>query len=406
MYYLSIIFFFLSMTIVHAQPIEQLVNAALDNNLELKILEQQCLAALEKAPQVSQKPEPEVGVGVFPLPVETRLGAQIFRASATQMFHWKGVLDSKKEVELTRAKALYEKIAIHSLNLAYDIKKAWLQLYELQENQAIIERNFVFLEALEQLALAKVESGKTSVLDVLRIQLEQEALQQELAILETAKTKPTTNLNQLLNRPLDSPVFIKDSLVLAVIPYEKDSLWARIAKEHPKLRMLEWQQELAQKTLIANQLDGKPMFGLGLDYILVNQRTDATPVANGRDIVQLRGILKIPLYRQKYEAKKREENIKIQALDYQKQDALNDFYAIIENAYAAHQMAQLQLELYEKQIEIIKASIPILETNYSLNERDFDELLRLEKELIDYDLKSLKAIVQSHLAKATIEEFK
>jgi len=35
----------------------------------------------------------------------------------------------------------------------------------------------------------------------------------------------------------------------------------------------------------------------------------------------------------------------------------------------------------------------------------FDELLRLEKELIEYDLKILKAIVQSHLAKSKIERF-
>jgi hypothetical protein len=35
----------------------------------------------------------------------------------------------------------------------------------------------------------------------------------------------------------------------------------------------------------------------------------------------------------------------------------------------------------------------------------FDELLQLEKELIEYDLKTLKAIVQSHLAKSKIERY-
>ena len=35
----------------------------------------------------------------------------------------------------------------------------------------------------------------------------------------------------------------------------------------------------------------------------------------------------------------------------------------------------------------------------------FDELLQLEKEIIEYDLKTIKAIVKSHLAKSNIERF-
>ncbi len=74
----------------------------MNENLELKIFEKEYLAALEKAPQVSQLPDPEAGIGVFPLPVETRLGAQILRVGATQMFPWKGTLDSKKDLELAK----------------------------------------------------------------------------------------------------------------------------------------------------------------------------------------------------------------------------------------------------------------------------------------------------------------
>ena len=79
--------------------------------------------------------------------------------------------------------------------------------------------------------------------------------------------------------------------------------------------------------------------------------------------------------------------------------------AMIENAYANHESARLKLELYDQQIEITRAAIHILETDYSTKGSSFDELLRLEKELIDYDLKKLKAIVQSHKAKSGIKRF-
>ena len=93
------------------------------------------------------------------------------------------------------------------------------------------------------------------------------------------------------------------------------------------------------------------------------------------------------------------------ALDDQKSETLSRFLAAIEKAYAEHEAAQLKIELYQKQIEITRAAINILETNYSTSGNNFDELLQMEKELIDYDLKIMKAIVQSHLAKSSIERF-
>ena len=77
----------------------------------------------------------------------------------------------------------------------------------------------------------------------------------------------------------------------------------------------------------------------------------------------------------------------------------------IEKAFAAYEAAQLQVALYQKQIALTEATIRILETNYSTNGKSFDELLRLQTDLIDYDLKILRAIVQSHLAKSDIERY-
>ena len=64
---------------VIAQPLPELIDSALLRQPELMALEKEYQAALERAPQVSQLPNPEVGVGGFPLPVETRLGPQLLR---------------------------------------------------------------------------------------------------------------------------------------------------------------------------------------------------------------------------------------------------------------------------------------------------------------------------------------
>ena len=393
------------MPISITQSLDSLIVHAIDENLALKTLEKEYLAALEKAPQSSQLPDPEVGIGAFPLPVETRLGAQIIRIGATQTFLWKGVLEEKKNLEIAKAKPLYEKRSAGALHISFQVKQAYYSLYEIDQSQAIIRRNLELLEALEQLALAKVESGKTTAVDVLRVQLKTEELKQELNILEVAKAKPIAAINQLLNRPVQTPILIHDSLAFAIIPFDKVALIKRIEANHPTLRMFELQQEVAQQAIKVNDLNNKPSFGVGLDYIMVNQRNDAEPAHNGRDIVQLRASVKIPIYKKKYEAKEREEHLKIAALTDRKTDLLSRFEAMIEQAFADYQTAQLRIDLYRQQIEITKAAIQILQTNYSSMGNGFEELLLLEKELIEYDLKILKAIVQSHLAKSRIEKF-
>ncbi len=402
---LNIIFWLALISISNAQTLDSLIIKAIDENLEIKILEKEYLAALEKAPQVSQLPDPEIGVGAFPLPVETRLGAQIIRIGATQMLPWKGVLDGKKNLEIAKAKALYEKINASALEVSFQVKQAYFSLYEIEKSQTIISRSLELLEALNQLALAKVESGKATAADVLRVQLKTEELKQELTILEISKSNPTATINQLLNREIQTPVVIRDHLSFAIIPFDKNTLMANIEANHPMLRMFELQQEVAQQAIKLNDLNNKPSFGIGLDYIMVNQRKDAEPAHNGRDILQVRASVKIPIYKKRYEAKEREEHLKIAALTDRKTDLSNRFEAAIEQAYVDHQTAQLRVDLYQQQIVITKAAINILQTNYSTQGNGFDELLRLEKELIEYDLKTLKAIIQSHLAKSKIERF-
>lgn len=392
-------------TTVKAQALSKFLDMAIQNNLELKVLENEYRTAIERAPQASQLPDPEIGIGVFPLPVETRLGAQNARLSAMQMFPWFGTLDARKNIELTKAKALYKRVAARTLDLSYEVKIAFFQLYEIQETQAIIQRNLKIFQSLERLVLTKVESGKATAADVLSVQLKIEELKQELDILETAKVGPTVSMNQLLNREMKDSIVISDKLAPAEIAFDRDSILPLIRSGHPIVQMFELQQDVSRQAISLNKLTGKPSFGLGMDYINVSERDDAFPVGNGRDIFQLKASINIPLYRQKYAAKEREENQKIEALDYRKADVLTRFSSMIEKAYADYETAFLRISLYEKQIEITKAAIQILETNYSTQGSSFDELLRLEKELIDYDLKLLKATVQSHIAKSSIERF-
>ena len=390
---------------VYAQSLDSLIQEAYTNNLELQILEKQYEAKLQLAPQIAPRPDPEAGLGVFPLPVETRLGAQVTRLSATQMFPKKGMVDAKKALADAKAQPILEQINARKLDLAYQVKMAWLQVYELDKSREIIQRNIRFLQSLEALVLIKVETGKANPADVLQVQLKIQLLENELLILEKQREKPLADLKRVLNKEENAAITITDSLEFSVLMYQKDSLLSVIQANHPMMKMYELQQEISKRAIDINALKNQPTFGVGLDYITVIGRKDADPTGNGRDIVQLRGMVKIPLYKSQYEAKKQEELLKIQAIELQKENTTDQFMAIIEKAYVEYETAQLRMKLYGQQIETTRAAIDILTGAYSVDGRKFEELLRLEKELIDYDLMILKAVVSSHRVKITVERF-
>jgi outer membrane protein TolC len=390
---------------ISAQSLPALLQAADSANLELQALEKEYLAALERAPQVSQLPEPEVGLGVFALPVETRLGPQWVRLSATQMFPWKGTRDARKEVMLVMAKAQYEKIAASRLELHYRIKQAWFQLYELEQRRQILRQSIRLFQTFESLATTSVETGKGSLADVLRIQLRIRELEEERAVLENQKIKPRSVINRLLNRPEGSAVSIVDTLLAAEPPYDREALLNDIREQHPMLRMYALQQETARQAIRLNELEGKPSFAAGLDYIYVGRRSDANPAGNGRDILSPRIGVRLPLYRDKYEAKEQEEQLKIQALEIRKQDQLLQFRSAIESAYADLEDARIKLRLYGEQIETTESVIDLLLTQYSAEGARFLDLLQLENQLIQYELKTLSALVQTHLAQTEIERY-
>ena len=396
---------FISLQRSSAQSLDGLLLAADSANLELKALYQDYLAALEKAPQVSQLPEPEAGLGVFPLPVETRLGPQWVRLSATQMFPWKGTLEARKNVVLAMAKAQYEKIAASRLNLHYQVKQAYFQLYELDERQQILQRSIDIFRTLESIATTRVEAGKANLADVLRIQIRIRGLEEELNILENQKEKPLAVINQLLNRPEQSPITLADTLPLAEPLYERAALLNDIQEGHPMLRMFTLQQEAAQRSIELNVLEGRPSFGVGLDYIAVGKRSDAEPVNNGRDILSPRVGVRIPLYREKYRAKEQEEKLKIQALETRKQDLFLQFRSAIEQAYANLEDGRIKYRLYQEQKATTSSAIELLLAAYSNEGASFIDLLQLEDELVQYDLMSLSAVVKTQMAQAEIERY-
>ena len=387
------------------QSLSELIDLATKESKDIQLIGNAYQVALQKAPQVSQFPNPVLGVGGFPLPVQTRVGPQIVRLSATQMFPQFGLLGDKVAVENSKAKVILQQVDVKALQIAYGVKQNYYQLYELRNSQQIIQKNMDLLNSLERLAEAKIRSGKSSAADVVRIQLNKEKLKQKLAILKSNESIPLIRLNELLERPLDTEIEINQRYDLARLNYNKETILANISEKNPALIHLALQQEVAKKAIELNRSNKKPSFGVGMDYILVANRKDVEIAQNGRDILQVRASVTFPIQKKKFSAKEEEEKLKMEGLELQKANLLNEYEAQIAAGFAQHQTAEIEMQSLEKQITLTQSAIQILLAEYAAKGKNFDELLQLEMDLISYELQALKAIVASHYAKNNIERF-
>ena len=395
----------LTISQLKAQSIAELLQLAEQNNLALKALDQEYYAAREKGAQVSQLPDPVVNVGVFALPIETRLGVQRVRFGAMQTFPNREQRIAKESALNYQANAKGQRRAIEQLNLNFQIKNAYYQLYKLEQSKRIVERNIRIMEAMNQLTLSKVESGKGSAADVLKVSLKLQELEKQIEILEHQKKEPTTIINQLLERDFATPIVVSDTLELAVLNYNIDTLANEIEYTHPLMKMYSFQKEVSNQNLQANQLDKRPVISAGIDYIVLDKIDNFDFARNGRDAIMLKAAVSIPIYKDKYGAKELEEELKIKALTTKQASAKSQFLGAINQALIDFESIKLNLELYQTQIRTTKGIINVLETQYSAEGKGFDELLQMQLSLVNYDLQILAAIVKSHIAKAEIERY-
>ncbi len=390
---------------LNAQSIAELLQLAEENNLELKALDQEYLASRERGAQVVELPDPTVSVGVFPLPIETRLGVQRVKFGAMQTFPNRGLRIAKETALNTMANAEQQKGAIRQLDLNFQIKKAYFQLYQLEKSQDIVRRNIRIMEAMNQLTLSKVESGKGSAADVLKVSLKQQALQKQLEIIEHQKKDPTTIINQLLDRDFATPIVVTDTLELAILTYDMEALANEIEYTHPLMKMYSFQKEVSNQNLRVNRLNKRPVISAGLDYFIMDKLDNFEFARNGRDAIMAKAAVKIPLFKEKYGAKELEEELKIKALTTKQANAKSQFLGAINQAIIDFDAIKLNLELYQTQIRTTAGIISVLETQYSAEGKGFDELLQMQISLVNYDLLILEAVVKSHIAKAEIERF-
>jgi outer membrane protein TolC len=419
-------------------------------------------ASLQKIPQAGSLPDPELSAGVFLSPMELVSGNQVADLRLMQMFPWFGVLRYAKDEMSLMAKAKFELFRDAKLQVFYDVQRTWYELYKIQKDISISEKNVDILKLIERLALVRfksaalensgttsqiptrssvrtsetntgssgmqimgggqistfseesssmqtgvmgVSSGSSGLADIYRIQIETGDLENNIALLKNQQNSIIARFNAYLNRPVTSPVYTYEKITTDSLEFSLSAVSDSMLAHNPMLGMLDFEKQSleARKKMIVRM--GYPMVGLGLNYSIISKSPTAmgTPAMNGRDMIMPMVVLTLPVYRKKYTAMQNEAELMKSATSENYQATANSLQSEYYQAVLLYLDAQRRIKLYENQFQLASKSLDLMLKSFSASSSGLTDVLRIRQQTLDYELREVEALADFNTAIAWLK---
>jgi outer membrane protein TolC len=419
-------------------------------------------ASLEKIPQVGSLPDPDLTVGFFIQPMELVMGKQAADIKLMQMFPWFGTLKYAKDEMSLMAKAKYQSFREAKFQVFFDVQSTWYDLYRLKQDLQYSEKSLQILKTIERLALVRYRTasdlqggsssgtgtmsqnqnqmqnapassqgmqamqssqatasssgtGNTSAMqgssmggtqggsgltDLFRIQIEIGNLENNIELLKNQNATAVAKFNSFLNRPMQSPVAIADTLLPDTLGMPLSAVTDTVLKNNPMLGMLQFERQSleARKKMVTRM--GYPMVGLGIDYSVINKSNMVVSADNGKDMIMPMVSLTLPIYRKKYRAMQNEADILAISTTQNYAAAANALQAEYYQALQLYLDAERRMKLYAEQTVLADKSLEIMVRSYSVAGSSLTDILLVRQETLDYELKLAEAVTDFNTAVA------
>ena len=383
--------------------LEEYIRIATEENPELRSLWHQYRSELEVIPQVGTLPDPEINVGftMNPMMLDPILGR--FSVSAMQMFPWFGTLQTRRDMQRASAETGYQRLNSRQLALFQELQSTWFDLVLLNRQIEIARKTIQLIRDLESLVEIRYETARAGQADLLRIQMEEHRLQTLIENLEDRLNPIRAKFNAYLNREPDREVQIPIQIEAREILYNEDELRARIREQNPAFDELDAREQMLNEQRNLARMNGRPSFGLGVEVMGRNSGAMSMFPDSG-DMVAAMATIRIPLYRTRYSAQNRQAVELLKSVDYRRSETDNRLTADLEQALEQHRESLRSITLLDQElIPRAEQALKILSEEYSSGNVRFDEVLRLQEQLLELELEQIEVLVKQHKTIIRIE---
>ncbi|NJB71024.1 outer membrane protein TolC [Saonia flava] len=381
-----------------AQQLQSYIEEAQSNNPTIQAHQLNYNIAQEKVNEANWLPNTEFIAGYFVSEPETRTGAQRARFSAKQMLPWFGTVSARQRYAETMAETDYVDYVIVKRKLTLDVARSYYRLYSLKAKQDVLDENIKLLQTYEKLALTSVEVGKASAVDVLRLQIRQNEIEQQKEVLQEEFLAEQAAFNGLLNRGIGIAVDVVSSMSIPEIdPITLDSL-----QLNPELLRFDKMYATVTHAELLNKKESSPMLGFGLDYVPVQERPNMTFGDNGKDIVMPMVSLSVPMFNKRYDSRTKQNELRRQEIELQKQERLNVLESSFAKAVSQRNEARIAFNIQAKNLKQAKDAEQILIKNYETGTIDFEDVLEIQELQLKFQLNQIQSVRLYYVQSALI----
>lgn len=311
---------------------------------------------------------------------------------------WFGKRGLKRDIAQFEAQSSEGKALGTWSELAARIKTAQAQRYYLRGNEKLTQEILDLMARLEQVAQSRYAGGLTAQQDVIRAQVEQTNMHNELVMIESERLQVDARLNALLARPALAPLAPPTSLrtMPAAALLDTAALAQRVRSRNPQLFSEEARIQSAEKNRDLTYKNRYPDFTLSI-----------TPTQTDRRINEwsLMLELNIPLQQASRRAMEREAEAMVSAARSRKEAAANQVLAELAQNLAGMEAARRTGALATSSL-LPQADLSFSSAlaSYENGKLDFAALLDAQRQIRQAKQSQLKAQFEAQMRLAEIEK--
>jgi outer membrane protein TolC len=385
--------------------VEELLEIARRQNLELAAMGHEAEAARERVQPAGALPDPmgrielrdvgnQTGNGSFNL-LPARVGSTKYTVEQTIPL-W-GKRDLRRGVAEAEAEQAQARRAGTWAELAAKVKAAFAQYYFVGHSLKITQELLRLGTSLEQLAQARYADGLVPQQDAVRAQVEKTMLRSDLLMLETEHHHAAARLNALLRRPPAAPLAEPQALRPLPAPAKLDyaALEARLLAANPQIAAQAAQLAAAEQNRELVMKNRYPDLTVGVSPIQTRDRVTEW---------ELMFAVNIPLQQESRRSQEREAAAMAEAARARKEAAANQVSAeLAENLSALESARRLEQLLATALLPQADLAFQAALAGYETGRLDFATLLEAQRQLRKARIDRLKAQAEAQLRLADIE---
>jgi hypothetical protein len=383
--------------------LETVLTVALRTNPDIRKAYTSARASIEKYDQVSNLDEILNQYSVFTKNLDIRLGKPLHNKPLILNFPFPGMLSLKGNI--VDREVLISRLRLERTveDLITRVKEAYYETAYLDHAIQITEETLELLKRLREVVNTVYTTGKSTLNDVVKIQIEIDRIENDLVEFEEKRKTMQVRLNKLLNISEDFvPEKIED-LRPVFLDYVKEDLLKDGEEGRTEIKTLVADLEKMQLLIEMAEKRFYPDFTLGTSLF---QNRLIKQVGTGAELPAFpeRPMVRGPNWFGSNDAYIRETKIKYQAFKNQIKELKNRTVDDINQAVYRYENADRLKDLFEsKLVPKSRLTVDITETMYITGKVDFLDLINSQQLFLSYSLSLKKAIKDMNVEAAKIE---